>query len=259
MRSAFTLAAVFLATVALSPIVFAARLLRVPERRGSIYERCMRWWAMAVDRAAGVRVVVHGAENLREGAIYVANHVSWFDVFAVAEVVPRYTWVAKAELRRLPIFGWGAEAAGIVFLERENRKSAFESYRGAAAEVQRGRNVIVCPEGTRGHEYALRPFKKGPFVLAVAAQAPIVPTLVYGAREVMRKGSFRVTPGVVHVHFLEPIPTTGTTYEDRNGLVDATWRAIAAELETRYGIRSSGRHAAADDPPLEMRRSAGQG
>lgn len=237
-RSAFTLLIVFLATVVLAPIVFVASLLRVPERPGSIYERAMRWWAMAVDRAAGVRVVVHGTENLREGAVYVANHVSWFDVFAVAEVVPRYTWVAKAELRKLPIFGRGAESAGIIFLERENRKSAFESYQGAAAEVQRGRNVIVCPEGTRGHEYALRPFKKGPFVLAVAAQAPIVPTLVYGAREVMRKGSFRIRPGVVHVHFLEPISSKGFGYEQRNVLVQETWQRIADALEHHYGIRS---------------------
>lgn len=238
-RSALTLLTVFMATLVLAPLVFVASLLGVQERPGSIYERAMRWWAGAVDRAAGVRVVVHGRENIREGAVYVANHVSWFDVFAVAEVVPRYTWVAKAELRKLPIFGRGAEAAGIIFLERENRKSAFESYQGAAADVRRGRNVIVCPEGTRGHEYALRPFKKGPFVLAVAAQAPIVPTLVYGAREVMPKGSFRIRPGVVHVHFLEPVSSAGYGYEERNVLVQETWRRIADALEQHYGIRSS--------------------
>ena len=247
MRTIVSLVAVFVTTCVLAPVAFAAALLRVPERPGSIYERCMRWWAKAVDWAAGVRVVVHGQENIVYGAVYVANHVSWFDVFAMAEVVPRYTWVAKAELRKLPIFGAGAEAAGVIFLERENRKSAFESYQGAAKEVRRGRNVIVCPEGTRGHEYALRPFKKGPFVLAVAAQAPIVPTLVYGAREVMRKGSFRIRPGVVHVHFLEPISTEGTTYEDRNRLVDATWHSIARALESNYGIPST---------PQQRRRGA---
>lgn len=239
MRSVLTLLAVFFVTLALAPVAFVASLLRIPERPGSIYERAMRWWATAVNRAAGVRVVVHGRENLRSGAVYAANHVSWFDVFAVAEVVPRYTWIAKAELRKLPIFGRGAEAAGIIFLERENRKSAFESYKGAAAEVKRGRNVIVCPEGTRGRDYDLRPFKKGPFVLAVAAQAPIVPTLVYGAREVMGKGSFRVRAGTVHVHFLEPISSAGFGYDDRNILVQKTWQRIADALERHYGIAST--------------------
>lgn len=237
-RSVLTLAAAFVATVVLGPMAMVAALLRIPERPGSIYERAMRWWAMVLNRVAGAHVIVHGAENIRAGAIYASNHVSWFDVFAIAEVLPRYTWIAKAELRRLPIFGRGAEAAGIIFIERENRKSAFDSYASAAAEVRRGRNVVVCPEGTRGAEYSLRPFKKGPFVLAVAAQAPVVPVLVYGAREVMRKGSFVIRPGNVHVHFLEPVPSEGHTYETRDALVQATWHRIAQALERNYGVVS---------------------
>lgn len=237
-RSLFTLGTVFVVTVVLAPMAMIAGLLGVPERPGSIYERAMRWWAKSVDFAAGVKVVVHGAEHIRNGAVYISNHVSWFDVFAIAEVLPRYTWVAKSELRQLPIFGRGAEAAGIIFIERENRKSAFEAYEGAATEVRRGRNVVVCPEGTRGAEYALRPFKKGPFVLAVAAQAPVVPVLVYGAREVMRKGSFRIRPGTVHVHFLEPISSEGLGYDQRDVLVQAAWRSIATALQQQYGIVS---------------------
>ena len=47
--------------------------------------------------AAGVDVVLHGAEHLdpTRGAVYVSNHVSWFDIFAVAAILPRYTFVAK--------------------------------------------------------------------------------------------------------------------------------------------------------------------
>lgn len=238
MRTLLSLVTVFVVTMVLAPIAIVAGLVGVAERPGSIYERLMRLWAVAMNRAAGVRVVLHGAEHIRDGAVYVANHVSWYDVFAIAEVLPRYTWVAKSELRSLPIFGKGAEAAGIIFIERENRKSAFDSYRGAADEVRRGRNVVVCPEGTRGREYSLRPFKKGPFVLAIAAQSPIVPTIVYGAREVMRKGSFRIRPNTVHVHFLEPIETTGYTYEERNVLMQQTWDRMAAALEELYGVVS---------------------
>ena len=88
--------------------------------------------------------------------------------------------------------------------------------------MQRGRAVIVCPEGTRGYDYHLRPFKKGPFVLAIAAQAPIVPTVVHGTREVMKKGSFWVRSGTVDLHFLEPVPTAGC---DDNCLVADGGRA----------------------------------
>jgi 1-acyl-sn-glycerol-3-phosphate acyltransferase len=239
MRTIATVLAVFVMTVLLAPIVLVAALLGVKETPGSIYERCMRLWARSVTRAAGVRVVVDGAEHLRDGAIYMQNHVSWFDIFAVASVLPRYTFVAKAELRRIPLFGRAIGAAGIVFIDRDNRKAAFESYKVATAEVQRGRNVVVCPEGTRGRDYHLRPFKKGPFVLAIAAAAPIVPAVVYGALEVMRKGSLRVRPNVVHVHFLEPVATTGYTYEDRTRLMRIVWQRMADAMRELYGVRTT--------------------
>jgi 1-acyl-sn-glycerol-3-phosphate acyltransferase len=105
--------------------------------------------------------------------------------------------------------------------------------------VTSGKNVVVFPEGTRGREYALRPFKKGPFVLAIAAQAPVVPVLVYGAREVMPKGTFRVRPSTVHVHFLEAVESKGLDYEQRHELMRAVWERIATCLRTEYGVTTS--------------------
>jgi 1-acyl-sn-glycerol-3-phosphate acyltransferase len=162
--------------------------------------------------------------------------VSWFDIFALASEVPWCSFIAKAELRRIPLFGFAAECAGIVFLDRDNRKQAFEQYKVAAAEVQRGRAIIVCPEGTRGHDYHLRPFKKGPFVLAIASQAPIVPTVIYGSREVMPKGSFWVRSGVIHLHFLTPVPTQGLSYDDRSELMSEVWNEMADEMRSLYGV-----------------------
>jgi len=175
------------------------------------------------------------------GAVYASNHVSWYDVFAIASVLPRYTFIAKSELRKIPIFGWGAESAGVVFLTRDNRKSAFESYKGAAEQVKAGQSIVVFPEGTRGRDYSLRPFKKGPFVLAIAAQAPVVPVLVYGAREVMPKGSFRIRPATVHVHFLEAVETAGLDYDRRHELMRTVWDRIAACLRDEYGVTTSER------------------
>jgi 1-acyl-sn-glycerol-3-phosphate acyltransferase len=160
-------------------------------------------------------------------------------VLALAAVLPRYTFVAKTELREIPLFGWGAAAAGIVFLDRENRKAAFESYKVAAVEVQRGRSIVVCPEGTRGVDYHLRPFKKGPFVLAIAAQSPIIPTVVHGAREIMAKGSFWVRSGTIDVHLLEPVPTAGYDYDHRAELMTVVWNRMAAELREVYGVGTS--------------------
>src|SRR6476469_7266459 len=226
---------VFLTLIIMAPTfgarVIIASLLGVKDREGSIYDRAPRWWAGLLVRAAGLRVRLHNEERMQSGEprIFVCNHVSWFDVLTLAAVLPRYKFVGKAELFRIPIFGRAAHSAGMIAIERENRKSAFESYRVAAERIRAGASVVVFPEGTRGRTYALREFKKGPFVLAVAEGVPIVPTIVHGTLEVMRRDSFRVRPGVVDIHFLEPIETDGLTYEDRNRLSrDASERVAAA-------------------------------
>ena len=242
MRTILTIAAVWFATILLAPVAIVARILGLSEGADGVAQWCMRTWARAMCVAAGVKVVVHNPERIlpERGAVYACNHVSWFDVFAIASVLPRYTFVAKAELRKIPIFGWGAEGAGVVFLARENRKSAFESYQQVAEKIRQGLNVVVCPEGTRGERYALRPFKKGPFVLAIAAGAPVVPVVVYGAREVQPKGSFRIRAGTIHVHLLEPVPTQGYDYDHRHALMRTVWERMAEVLHTEYGVISQG-------------------
>jgi 1-acyl-sn-glycerol-3-phosphate acyltransferase len=235
---------VFLTLLIMTPVfglmVIVAALFGVKDREGSIYDNAPRWWARCLVWVAGISVRLHNEEQMRSGEprIYVSNHISWFDVLTLAAVLPRYKFVGKAELFRIPLFGRAARAAGMIPIERENRKSAFESYRVAADRIRAGASVVVFPEGTRGRSYALRPFKKGPFVLAVAAGVPMVPTIVHGSLEVMSRDSFRVRPGVVDIHFLEPVDAGGLTYEDRNRLSRAAWDRMARAMRDLYGIES---------------------
>lgn len=245
MRAPFIFLGILFLTAALAPVVLVAGMLGVEEKPNGVYQRCMHAWCRAILRISGVRLVVHNPERMSatgggiDGHVYISNHVSWYDIFSLASVIPRYTWIAKAELRKIPLFGRAAVAAGIVFIERDNKKAAFESYKFAADQVKRGRSVIICPEGTRGRDYHLRPFKKGPFVLAIASGAPIIPTILYGTREVMPKGSFRIHPGEVHIHFLDPVPTQGYTYDGRARLMQTVWSRMAEEMQRLYGIRTA--------------------
>ena len=231
-------AAVSILTILLGPVAVAAHMLRIDEENRRVQQWCMRTWARGVCLAAGVKIRVHDFERaqITGGTVYVSNHTSWFDIFATASSIPRYTFVAKAELRRIPIFGWGAEGAGVVFLERENRKSAFEAYSKVAEKVANGLNVIVYPEGTRGEEYTMRPFKKGPFVLAIAAKAPVIPVVVHGSREVMSRDDWTVKPGVIDIHFLEPVPTDGYDYDHRHELMTMVSRRMADTLAAEHGV-----------------------
>jgi len=235
---------VFLTLIIMTPVfglmVIIAALFGVKDREGSIYDHAPRWWARCLVWAAGIRDRLHNGARMRSGAprIYVSNHISWFDVLTLAAVLPRYKFVGKAELFRIPLFGRAARAAGMIPIERENRKSAFESYRVAAERIRAGASVVVFPEGTRGRSYALRPFKKGPFVLAVAAGVPMVPTVVHGTLQVMSRDSFRVRAGVVDIHFLESVDTEGVTYDDRNRLSRAAWERMATAMHELYGVES---------------------
>ncbi len=242
MRTLLAAVDLWFATIFLAPLAVMASVLGFHDERGGVVQQwCMRTWARSLCLASGVKVVVHGADHISrgEGTVYASNHVSWYDIFALASVLPRYTFVAKAELRKIPIFGWGAEGAGVVFLARENLKSAFASYETVAAKIEHGLNVVVYPEGTRGESYGLRPFKKGPFVLAIAAGAPVVPVVVHGTREVMPKGGFRVRGGTVHIHLLQPVPTTGYDYEHRHDLMRTVWERMAAVMREQYGVESA--------------------
>ena len=238
MRIALVSVTALIMTAILGPVVIVARIFGAAEGPRSIYAWATRTWARSMLTAAGVRTRLHNAELLSrdKGAVYIANHVSWFDVFVLAAELPRYSFIAKSELRKIPLFGYAAEAAGIVFLDRDNRKAAFESYKLAAKEVERGRSIVVFPEGTRGRDYHLRPFKKGPFVLAIASHCPIIPTVIHGSREVMPKGSFRVRSGVIDVNFLDPIETKGLDYDDRAELMTEVWTRMANEMRERYDV-----------------------
>lgn len=241
MRAPIVFVGIAILTAVLGAIVILAAAFGVTEKPNGIYQKCMHAWCRGILRISGVRLVVHNPERMsaNRGHVYIANHVSWYDVFALCAVIPRYTWIAKAELKRIPFFAQAAQAAGIVFIDRDNRKMAFTAYKGAAAQVKAGRSVIICPEGTRGRDYHLRPFKKGPFVLAIQSEAPVIPTIIHGTREVMAKGSAAIHGGTVHVHFLEPVSTQGYSYEDRAVLMEIVWARMAGEMRRLYGIQTA--------------------
>jgi len=209
--------------------------------RRNLHRTCdwaARGWARAIMRAAGVKVRFDGLENLRPDSpqIVVANHQSWFDVFALAAELPvRYRFVAKKELGEIPIFGRAWMSCGHVSVDRGNREAAIEALDQAWREVHEDKlTMILFPEGTRSPDGRLKPFKKGAFVLAVQGQVPLVPMAVTGSREIMPKGRNRIRSGEIVIRVGEPILTKGSTIRDRNRLLKEAWDAIyALKGETR--------------------------
>ena len=254
LRTILLFATAAVATFFLGLTVIIAALLRVKDKPRGVYDKVPRWWSSAVLWAVGVKVRVHGLENASGGEphIFASNHVSWFDVPALAKILPRYKFVAKAELFKVPIFGGGMRAAGMIELQRDNRKAAFGAYDVAAERIRAGNSVVVFPEGTRGHAYPLRPFKKGPFVLAIAAGVPIVPIIVHGTIEIMPKGSLWAHPGTIDIHLLEPVRTSEVDYDHREALMQTVRTRMADAMRELYGVEALPTFSSRLPSPVEI-------
>lgn len=185
---------------------------------------------------AGIRYRVEGAEHIQRhrAAVYCVNHSSNLEppiLFVVLrELFPSLRILYKAELRKLPVLGRGFEMAGWVAVERGNPEQTVPAVDRAARAIAAGASFLIFPEGTRSRTGELLPFKKGGFVMAIKAQAPIVPVAITGARAAMRKGSPIIRPVSVSVRIGEPIETAGLSVADRDRLVAAARDRVAALL-----------------------------
>jgi 1-acyl-sn-glycerol-3-phosphate acyltransferase len=182
---------------------------------------------------AGIRYTVIGREHIPSdrAVVFCANHQSNVDPPVLFRALhPRLHILYKAELRKLPVLGRVFEVGGFVAVQRENRDAAFASIEQAAGSIRQGNSFLIFPEGTRSKTDALLPFTKGGLVMALRAQAPIVPVAIMGGRAAMQKGSAFVRPVNVTVRIGSPIHTAGMTTEDRDRLIDDVRASIEALL-----------------------------
>jgi 1-acyl-sn-glycerol-3-phosphate acyltransferase len=117
-----------------------------------------------------------------------------------------------------------------VAIDRENRWAAIETLRRAAEESRAGVSFVIMPEGTRGTGKELLPFKKGGFHLALDTGLPILPVAIAGSEKLMRKGSWYILPGSIHVSVRPVVETRDFEREDIEGLLERVRSAISAGL-----------------------------
>ena len=172
---------------------------------------------------AGIRYRVRGREHIppHRAVVFCSNHESNVDPPVLFQALHKRLHVLfKAELTRLPVLGAVMVAGGFVPVERERREASLASIERAAQSIRSGNSFLIFPEGTRSKTSELLPFKKGGFIMAIKAKAPIVPVAVSGGRSAMRKGSWFVRPVMVDVRIGEPVETAGFSVDDRDLLIE---------------------------------------
>jgi len=185
----------------------------------------------------GLRLQVHGCHRFETHRSYliVGNHESMFDLFAIPAALPMHAVGIEADYHfSIPLWGYLTRKWGNIPITRENRAQAIRALDGATRILRAGTSIVVLPEGHRTLNGQVGPFKKGPFHLALAAGADILPFAVSGLYEYRSKEGWHLSPRMAHVAFGEPIP-----YESyKDGTVDDILLRVHGEIVALKGDRS---------------------
>ena len=178
-------------------------------------------------RAGNVQVKVTGLENLPEqdGFMLYGNHQGMFDVVAIAATWTRpLAAVLKKELTEVPLLKQIRLCTNSFGMDREDVRQSLEVIQKVTKEVEKGRNYLIFPEGTRSKNgNVMGEFHGGSFRCAVKAKCPIVPVAFIDSFRVLdQKGS---GPVAMQLHYLKPI-----AYEEFAGM-KAT--EVAALIKSR--------------------------
>ena len=189
---------------------------------------------------AGIRYRIAGSEHLPLGraAVYCSNHESNVDPPLLFEALhPRMHIVYKHEIDQIPVLARAFRLGGFISIDRRRKESAMRSIERGAQSLRAGNSFLIFPEGTRSRTDELLPFKKGGFIMAIKAQAPIVPVAVQGGRAAMQKGSAIIRPVTISIRVGRPIETLGLTLKDRDTLIAQVRERIGA-LRAQGPIRT---------------------
>ncbi|MFN2454311.1 MAG: lysophospholipid acyltransferase family protein [Pyrinomonadaceae bacterium] len=202
-------------------------------RRELVYP-VARWGAKTWLRLSGVKVIVRGRGQLdaRQTYVFISNHRSYLDTATLFYHTGRRIGIlAKKELLKVPILGYGMGYVNIMAIDRSNRQRAIETVRAATERIRSGVSFGVFAEGTRALPGQFLRFKKGAFYMAIEAGVPIVPVAMKNTDALMGKGTGQARPGTMEMVLLSPIETKEFAKEEDVGrLISDVHSRIAEEL-----------------------------
>jgi len=204
-----------------------------------VHFSCAVPWARVILRVCGIDVNVKGLENVDPNAprIYMTNHQSFFDIFALLACLPvDFKFILKQELMKIPFLGPAMKKAGYIGIERNDPRKAIESMKQAADRIKNGASVLIFPEGTRSPDGRLQAFKKGGFSLAVKSGCDIVPIGIRDSFRIAPKGSLRIRKGAFGLCIGRPVSLSGLGKKDIPRLMEQ----VRSEMVRQMGGSGTG-------------------
>ena len=224
--------AVFIAIVVLFPFIFFSSISPKTFKSFFFFARI---WGKLVLFLCGYHVSVDWHEKPKADGQYIicTNHTSMLDIMLTFAIFPfPFLFIGKAELTKLPIFGYFYRRTNIL-VDRSSLASRRKSFDAAGEKLKEGLGVCIYPEGMAPRaDVLLAPFKTGAFRLAADNQITIIPATFFDCKRLLPYDIFRGKPGKlrVEVHpFL--VPSGGDKKAEVNSLKEQCYQLISQTLQ----------------------------
>ncbi len=226
----------------LTGMLLATLFLRKGIQGSPLASRLFTWWNRDLCSIFKAHISTIGTPS-NDATLYVMNHISWFDIPALASRMPLH-FLSKAEVRSWPVIGWLSHRAGTLFIQRGAAGAAQKSLAEITHCLKQGGSVVLFPEGTTSDGKQLKKFHARLYQAAIDAGVKIQPVALrypYGKNinpyvpyiddmtfvdSVI--GLTRSHPLKVELHFLQPIydHLNSTEEVNRQQLAEKSYQAI---------------------------------
>lgn len=194
-------------------------------------ERRRRWISAAARtwlQACGIRTEVTGLKNIPSGhCIVVANHASYLDgLILQAFLPPRFSFVVKGEVQKIPLVHFFLQRIGTRFVERFVSAASARDARHLLRAAAAGESLAFFPEGTFHPRKGLHVFRPGAFAAAIKGALPVVPVVIRGSRQILPAEHFLPRSGLLRIDVCKPISPGDPVFRDSRCLAEAARQPI---------------------------------
>ncbi len=207
------------------------------EKRFMFISQWARFNIWTLEKICGLSYQILGKENIpHESSIIMAKHQSTWETLITQLIFPPQTWVLKKSLLNIPFFGWGLRMLEPVAIDRSAKRQAIEQILEQGKDrLEKGRWIIIFPEGTRIAPGEKGKYKMGGARLAAFSGHQVVP-IAHNAGEFWPRHGFTKKAGTITVSILPPIDPAGLTAEEINSMVENT---IETEMRNITTLKST--------------------
>jgi 1-acyl-sn-glycerol-3-phosphate acyltransferase len=171
-------------------------------------------------KASFVKINITGLHNLQSSfiqpAIVAANHSSSMDIPVIASLVGScpHTWVSKASLGKIPLFGFALKRFNVLVNRTDSIRAAKTITDSLDISGKNKTHILIFPEGRRYEDNKIHRFYPGFALLAKQLQRPVIPVLIFGLNKVYPRHSKLIFSDATNINVVIGEPMFYNTQEE---------------------------------------------